>query len=84
MPRHRPSVERSARRVAHQLDDRAQDNWEPLLTVADVAGGDWRVRARDVARLLSAGRDESGELELLLHDVQAIFATNEPYVDGWP
>lgn len=29
-----------------ELDDRAQDCWEPLLAIADLAGGGWPVRAR--------------------------------------
>ena len=29
-----------------ELDDRAQDVWEPLLAIADLAGGDWPERAR--------------------------------------
>jgi Protein of unknown function (DUF3631) len=28
------------------LDDRAQDIWESLLAIADLAGGDWPTRAR--------------------------------------
>ena len=28
------------------LHDRAQDNWEPLIAIADAAGGDWPKRAR--------------------------------------
>lgn len=31
------------------LDDRANDNWQPLLAVADVAGGHWPQRARKAA-----------------------------------
>ena len=35
------------------LNDRAQDNWEPLLGIADLAGGDWPKAARDAALELS-------------------------------
>jgi putative DNA primase/helicase len=35
------------------LDDRAQDNWEPLFAIADVIGGDWPDRARTAALALS-------------------------------
>ena len=66
--------------VPEDLDDRAHDNWEPLLMVADVAAGAWSVRARNVARTLSALRDQVGELELLLTDVQAIFNDSQSYV----
>ena len=30
-----------------ELSDRQQDSWEPLLAVADLAGGEWPERARD-------------------------------------
>jgi putative DNA primase/helicase len=36
-----------------QLNDRAADNWRPLLAIADLAGGDWPTRAREAACLLS-------------------------------
>jgi hypothetical protein len=36
-----------------ELNDRAADNWEPLLAIAELAGEDWRNRARDAALALS-------------------------------
>jgi hypothetical protein len=36
------------------LEDRAADNWEPLLAVADLAGGLWPGWARDAAKRLTA------------------------------
>lgn len=44
--------------LPESLDDRARDNWRPLLRIADVAGGEWPIRAREVAELLSVERDE--------------------------
>ena len=42
---------------ARALDDRAEEAWEPLLAIADLAGGDWPERARDAARAaVGAGR----------------------------
>lgn len=38
-----------------ELHDRAQDNWEPLLAIADVAGGEWPALARRAALKLSGG-----------------------------
>ena len=35
------------------LNDRAQDSWEPLLAIADLAGGSWPARARLAAVHLS-------------------------------
>lgn len=58
------------------LDDRAVDNWEALLAIADAAGGIWPEKARSAAQSLSsaergAGSDALGEQ--LLADVRAIF-----------
>jgi Protein of unknown function (DUF3631) len=35
------------------LNDRAADNWEPLLAIAELAGGEWPARARAAALALS-------------------------------
>lgn len=56
------------------LSDRAQDAWEPLLAVADRAGGSWPMRAREAAVKLSGGHDPDSDslgIRLLadLHDV---------------
>ncbi len=56
------------------LNDRAQDNWEPLLAIADVAGGTWPDLARKAALKLS-GVDSptmSTGTELLA-DIQEVF-----------
>jgi hypothetical protein len=50
------------------LSDRAADVWEPLLAIADLAGGDWPARARRAALALSGGNtseDESVGIRLL-------------------
>jgi putative DNA primase/helicase len=44
------------------LNDRAQDNWEPLLAIADAAGGHWPRSSRDAALALSTGSAESASL----------------------
>ena len=58
-----------------ELSDRAQDVWEPLLAIADLAGGPWPDRARTAAVRLS-GRLEPDEATLgvrLLGDVREAF-----------
>jgi putative DNA primase/helicase len=64
--------------VPDDLDDRAADNWEPLLAIADQAGGPWPAHARATALLLSGARAdaaESGDAAVqLLADVRAVFA----------
>jgi putative DNA primase/helicase len=64
--------------VPDELNDRAADNWEPLLAIADRVGGAWPARARTAALLLSADAPdatETGDFGVqLLGDVRAIFA----------
>jgi putative DNA primase/helicase len=56
------------------LGDRAQDNWEPLLAIADVAGGDWPIKARRSAlTLCGAEQDSVSANEELLRDIRDIF-----------
>jgi hypothetical protein len=46
--------------VPGSLNDRAADNWRPLLATADLVGGAWPQRARDAACILSGeGHDIS-------------------------
>jgi hypothetical protein len=62
-----------------ELDDRAQDSAEPLLAIADLAGGDWPDRARRAVVELHSGReidDESSGVRLL-SDIQAVFADRD-------
>jgi Protein of unknown function (DUF3631) len=55
------------------LNDRAADNWRPLLAIADLAGGEWPKRARDAARDLSGeGREAVSDVELL-RDIRTAF-----------
>ena len=56
------------------LDDRAEDVWEALLAIADLAGGDWPARARKAARVLSeeAAEDDADGMRLLA-DLRDVF-----------
>jgi len=61
------------------LHDRAADNWRPLFAVADLAGGDWPERARQIAVVLSGGeadQDTSVRVQLLV-DMKAIFDADD-------
>lgn len=56
-----------------ELDDRAQDGWEPLLALAKIAGGDWPSRAWAAAVALSSERDDPDDESLgivLLRDIR--------------
>lgn len=60
-----------------ELNDRAADSWEPLLAIADLAGGEWGKRARAAALDLSAHEeDERESLGIrLLADLPTVFGT---------
>jgi putative DNA primase/helicase len=45
--------------IPDELSDRAQDNWEPLLAIADAAGGHWPRTARETAVAISARNEEA-------------------------
>jgi hypothetical protein len=59
------------------LEDRAADVWEPLVAVADVAGGEWPELARAAASKLTAEAAAYDDHETLgvqlLHDLQEAF-----------
>jgi hypothetical protein len=65
--------------IPKALNDRAQDNWEPLLAIADLAGGDWPHMARAAAlSLSSAAEAEDDSLRVqLLADTAAVFTALE-------
>src|SRR3954451_10244578 len=58
------------------LNDRAADIWEPLLAIAELAGGDWPERARQAAIGLSAAQDSNPTSALLL-DIFAVFTESK-------
>ena len=60
------------------LNDRAADNWRPLLAIADLAGGDWPNCARDAACLLSGeGHDATSINVELLADIRLAFGETD-------
>lgn len=60
------------------LNDRAQDNWETLLAIADRAGDGWSDRARRVAIALSGGEQDIVPLSTeLLADIREVFGLRE-------
>jgi putative DNA primase/helicase len=58
--------------IPEALNDRAADNWRPLLAIADLAGGDWPRKAREAALILS-GEDVSAVNVDLLADIKRAF-----------
>ena len=60
------------------LNDRAEDNWLPLLAIADLAGGGWPERARKAAVSLSGGElDDDAFSVQLLSAIKNYFNDNE-------
>ncbi len=60
--------------IPDALDDRAADNWRPLLAIADLAGDTWPRRAREAACLLSGeGHDTPSINVQLLADIRRAF-----------
>ena len=64
------------RRSRHprELNDRAADNWRPLLAIAGRAGGNWHDRARAAAIALSLDADDEDTIGVdLLRDLWVVF-----------
>lgn len=61
------------------IQDRDADVWEPLLAIADLAGGEWPKRARVAAvALVALAKESTPSLGVrLLHDVRTAFADRD-------
>jgi uncharacterized protein DUF3631 len=57
-----------------QLSDRAQDVWEPLFAIADMAGGEWAAKARHAAVKLCTQKEVEDDSigVLLLADIRTV------------
>lgn len=65
--------------VPDKLDDRAANNWRPLLAIADAAGGDWPTCARSASLVLTGSQEEDkmDEKVMLLEDIHALFQSHD-------
>ena len=60
------------------LNDRAQDNWEPLLAIAEIAGDEWLTLARSTAIKISGNIDQSKSIGVeLLADIQVVIESKQ-------
>ena len=59
------------------LNDRAADIWEPLLAIADLAGGEWPQLARQAAQQLSASDDEITLVGYFLKDIRSLMLNSK-------
>jgi hypothetical protein len=75
--RHASQLTHATPDLPDELDDRAQDVWEPLLAIADLAGAEWPERARAAAASLSsdAEREDDTAGVQLLRDIHTVFAS---------
>jgi len=60
-----------------ELNDRAADNWRPLLAIADLAGGGWPTLARAAALKLSGESQDSALGVELLRDIRDAFGGDD-------
>jgi putative DNA primase/helicase len=70
------AIAEAAPGIPLELNDRAADIWEPLLALADLAGGQWPERARQAAVALSgAARQYESEssVGVLLYELRLSF-----------
>ena len=62
---------------AMPLEDRAADTWEPLIAIADLAGGDWPARARQAAATMTQAEaqqeEDTAASVRLLADLRQVF-----------
>ena len=67
--------------IPRELSDRAADVWEPLMAIADLAGGPWPEYVRHAATALSATSVDDDTLSIrLLHDVREVFRRRDDRV----
>ena len=61
-------------RISTTMNDRAADNWRALLAIADLAGGEWPAKSREIIEFVSKA-DDSEETAgiMLLEDLRDLF-----------
>jgi putative DNA primase/helicase len=72
---HAPELMNREPAIPPSLNDRAADNWSPLLAIAETIGEEWAGRARQAAVALSGGSDttQASNGVQLLDDIRSIF-----------
>jgi hypothetical protein len=74
---HAAAIAAARPELPSSLNDRAADIWEPLLALADLAGGHWPETARQAAVALTAAAQDSNPIASLLLDICLIFTTGK-------
>lgn len=67
-----------------ELNDRASDNWRPLLAIADLCGRGWPDKARHAALVLSGASDNDNASRgiQLLEDLRTLFGDTKHLASG--
>jgi putative DNA primase/helicase len=72
------AIQQAKPELPDALNDRAQDNWEPLLAIADIAGNEWPRLARSIATKISGDKENSQSIGVeLLSDIHEIFESKD-------
>jgi putative DNA primase/helicase len=75
---YRDQVRKARPPLPQSLNDRAQDNWEPLLAIAMTAGNEWLKIGCAAALKLSGGENDSQTTGIeLLSDIREIFTDRD-------
>ena len=80
----RETIRNARPALPDELNDRAQDNWEPLLSIADTAGGNWPEIARIAALKISRDKSQQSTGTELLEDIREIFDMKHIEPDTYP
>ena len=73
MAEHGAEIAKAEPQIPKGLTNRAADVWEPLLALADLAGGQWPALAREAALGLTARAQEHSPIGSLLLDILMVF-----------
>jgi hypothetical protein len=66
------------------LNDRAEDNWEHLFAIADIAGAHWPRKAKQAALSLSGVEaEEPSQNTALLEDIRGVFDSTDLGARSW-
>jgi len=74
---HADAISDAQPQLPPNLHDRAADIWEPLLVLADLAGGDWPRLARDAALATTLGARQNNPIGTLFLDILLVFASSK-------
>ena len=72
------SIRRARPTMPDNISDRAADNWEPLVALAELASKEWGQKARAAMGCLSSRNNDAASLGTeLLADIEGIFNTKQ-------